>query len=35
MELDLIWFIRYHGELEKNVIRDLELFINISSLVNC
>jgi len=35
MELDLILFIRYHGGLERNVIKNLELLINISSPVNC
>ena len=30
MELDLISFIRYHGGLETNVIKHLELLINIS-----
>ena len=35
MELDLISFIRYHGGLKRNVIKNLELLINISSPVNC
>ena len=35
MELDLILFIRYHGGLETNVIKNLKLLINISSPVNC
>ena len=35
MELDLILFIRYHGGFERNVIKNLELLINISIPVNC
>ena len=34
MELDLISFIRYHGGLERNVIKNLDFFINISIPVN-
>ena len=34
MELDLILFIIYHGGLETNVIKNLELLINISCPVN-
>ena len=35
MVLDLILFIRYHGGLETNVIKNLKLLIYISIPVNC